>query len=63
MVPLNDKPVPAVYVVFKDAIVIVSVKASVVIVTLEPPTSVKVSLLVSATTLVCPDTAMFLNMF
>ena len=44
-------------------IVIVSVVASVVMEVLVPATKVKVSLLVSVTTVLCPATAMFLKMF
>ena len=44
-----------------DAIVIVSVPAAVVSVTLEPATKVRVSAVVSATTLSCPLTEMVLN--
>ena len=49
--------------VFIEEIVIVSVVALVVIVTLLPAARVKVSLLLSATTVDCPETATFLNMF
>ena len=44
------------------AIVIVSVPAVVVIVTLSPPTNVNVSVALSATTSLCPDTDMVLKM-
>jgi hypothetical protein len=60
-------PVPAMLVVTVfvsvDAIVIVSVVAFVVIVTLLPATKVNVSSLPSATTVDWPDTAIFLNIF
>ena len=48
--------------VYVDAIVIVSVFVFVVIAIELPASNVNVSSLVSATTVACPDTAIFLNM-
>ena len=42
-----------------EAIVIVSVDASVVIVIFEPAAKLSVSVVLSGATVVCPDTAMF----
>ena len=42
-----------------DAIVTVSVEASVVIVIFEPAAKVRVSVVLSGATVVCPDTAIF----
>ena len=56
--PQSTEPIPPL-----EEIVTLSVAASVVMVMLLPATKVSVSLVVSATTLLCPDTAMVLNKF
>ena len=59
----KSRPLPAVNSVSVDANVIVSEEASVVMVTFEPPASVSVSVLASATTSSCPATLIVLKTF
>ena len=58
-VPFSARPWPATYVVLLSValIVMLSAPASVVMVTFVPATSVSVSVVPSATTLLCPETA------